>query len=220
MNNSTKHAMYFLIVMAGVSPWSSHALEIIIQGQSLVPDSPTATCINIAGDYQGVKIKDSEKGRKARVCQQSLRSNLVILGDANFVALEDGAQIEVRFQHDFGPGLNGQVIGRVRADGVFAGATGTQAPAGSRIEMQGFLNQGASVDLVQEALAHTVDNALDLEGAVFELATEKQYLVAGRRTLKGVLTLSFEKAGDQMVVTDGIRVALDPLYTKDRRRID
>lgn len=210
----------FFVALAMASPWSAQALEITIQGQNLAPESPTASCINIAGDYQGVKIKNSEEGRRARVCQQSLRSNLIILSDANFVALEDGAQIEVRFQHEFGPGLNGQVIGRVRADGFFAGATGIEAPAGSRLELRGFLNQGESTNLVEEALVHSVGNTFDLEGAAFELATEKQYLVAGRRTLKGVLNLSFEKSGDQMVVTDGIRVALDPLYTKDRRRID
>ena len=220
MNTPKMFVICSLTFAAATISWPAQALEITIQGQTLVPESPTATCINIAGDYQGVKIKNSEKGRRARMCQQSLRSNLIILSDANFVALEDGAQIEMRFHHEFGPGLNGQVIGRVRADGFFASSTGIQAPSGSRIEMQGFLNQGANTDLVEEVLSHTVGNAYDLEGAAFELATEKQYLIAGRRTLKGVLNLAFEKTGDQMVVTDGIRVVLDPLYTKDRRRID
>ena len=52
-------------------------------------------------------------------------------------------------------------------------------------------------------------DANDLESAVFELQTEKNYLVAGRRTLKGELTIAIGKTGNQMVVR-AIRVSLDP----------
>ena len=89
-----------------------------------------------------MRVENCRKDTQARVCQQGLRNNLVFLGDTNFVATKDAAQIELRFQHDFAPGLNGPVLGRVAANGFFAAATGVEAPAGSRIKLEGFLKQG------------------------------------------------------------------------------
>ena len=182
------------------------------------PQSATESCIFIAGEYEGVRVENSRRDTQARVCQQSLRSNLVFLGDANLVATQDAVQVELRFQHDFAPGLNGPVLGRVEANGFFAAATGVEAPTGSRMKLEGFLQQGENTDLLQEALDHDVTDAADLQGAVFELETEKQYLVAGRRTLRGVLSIFFRRAGDQMAVVDGMRVSLEPMYTKDSAR--
>lgn len=217
MNTRARYVAQLTALVAGISLSSAQALEIVIQEQVMTPASPSDVCVYIAGEYPGVTVEDSEVGKKAKICQHSKSKNLLVLSDANFVATQDQAVITVRFHHDFAPGLNGQVIGRASLNGFFATSTGTAAPSGNRVELAAYFSQGANDDLIQERLTHTVGDSADLEGAVFELRTEKQYLVAGERALKGVLTMTFNQAGQQMAMLDGIRVVLDPLYTQERR---
>jgi hypothetical protein len=217
MNARARFVARLAAVAAGVYFSPAQALEIVIQEQALTPASPSDVCIHIAGQYPGVTVENSEVGSQARICQQSKSKNLLVLRDANFVATQDQAEVIVRFHHDFAPGLNGQVIGRASLNGFFATSIGTEAPSGNRVELTAYFSQGTNDDLIQEPLAHTVGESTDLEGAVFDLRTDKQYLVAGNRTLKGVLTMTFNKAGQQMAVLDGIRVSLDPLFTLERR---
>ncbi len=205
-----------IVLLAALIPWSSHALEIEIQGRGLAPASPTDMCVHIAGEYEGVRIEDSEAGKRARICQQSKPNNLLVLSNANFVATQDRSVVNVRFHHQFAPRLNGPVIGRASLLGFFATATGTAAPSGDSVELRGFLSQGASEDPIQEALAHTVGEREDLQSAVFDLDTEKEYLVAGARALRGSLRISLNRSGHQMVIR-AIRVSLDPpWYTRER----
>ncbi|MDA9982191.1 hypothetical protein N9H39_05545 [Gammaproteobacteria bacterium] len=209
MNAGRKYEMALVALLAGLVSGPSYGLEIDIQGTTLQTESVSELCLNIAGEYDGVRIEDSEVGKVARMCQQTKQNNLMILSNANFVATKDNAVITVRFHNDFAPRLNGPTIGRVGLDGFFATSIGTEAPSGDRVELKGYLNQETNDDLIEEALIHTVGDANDLESAVFELQTEKNYLVAGRRTLKGELTIAIAKTGNQMVVR-AIRVSLDP----------
>ncbi len=217
MNATSRYVALLAALMAGIYISPAQALEIVIQDQALSPAGPSDVCIYIAGEYPGVTVENSEVGKQAKVCQQGKSKNLLVLSDANFVATQDQAVITVRFHHDFAPGLNGQVIGRASLNGFFATSIGTQAPSGNRVELAAYFSQGTNDDLLQEPLTHTVGDSTDLEGAVFDLRTDKQYLVAGKRALKGVLTMAFNKAGQQMAVLDGIRVSLDPFYTLERR---
>ena len=76
-------------------------------------ESVSELCLNIAGEYDGVRIEDSEVRKVARLCQQTKQNNLMVLSNANFVATKDNAMITVRFHNDFAPRLNGPTIGRV-----------------------------------------------------------------------------------------------------------
>ncbi len=216
MNIETKQKVGRIVLAAALISSPCQALEIVIQNQTLSPATAVDTCINIAGEYEGFRVEDSVAGKQARICQQSKASNLLVISDANFVATRDGMQITVQFRHDFAPGLNGPVIGRVSADGFFATGTGTEAPSGDRIELKGYLRQGSQDDLIDAGVGHTVGASNDFQSAVFDLKTEKQYLVAGARSLKGELIIALGKTGHQMALLGGIRVSLDPIYTKDR----
>ncbi len=214
--NMQKPYVYLTGLLLGLASWSSHALEIVIQELTMTPASESDMCVRIAGDYPGIRIEDSEAGKQARICQQSKPNNLMVLSNANFVATQDQVAVTVRFHHRFAPTINGPVIGRASVLGFFATAIGTEAPSGNSVELQGYLSQSASDDAIQEALSHTVGERSDLESAVFDLGTEKEYLVAGTRALKGTLTISLNRAGDQMVVRS-MRVSLDPpWYTRER----
>lgn len=217
MNANNRYVAHLAALLAGLYVSSAAALEIVIQEQTLTPASPSDVCVYIAGEYPGVTVEDSEVGKKAKICQHSKSKNLLVVSDANFVATQDQAVVTVRFHHTFAPGLNGQVIGRASLNGFFATSIGTSAPSGNRVELAAYFSQGANDDLMQERLVHTVGDSADLEAAVFELRTEKRYLVAGERALKGVLTMTFNQAGQQMAILDGIRVTLDPPYTQERR---
>ena len=104
------------------------------------------------------------------------------------------------------------MIGRARLEGFFATETGTEAPAGSRVVLEGFMSQGGAENLIGEPLTHEVDGSADLEGALFDLQAEQRYLVAGTRGLSGSLTISFARAGQKMAVPGDVRVSLNPPY--------
>jgi hypothetical protein len=205
--------------VAGLISCTAHALEIDIQGTILQTEKVSDLCLNIAGEYDGFTIENSEVGKLARVCHQSKQNDLLVMGYANFVATKDNVTITVRFHNDFAPALNGPTIGRASLDGFFATGVGTEAPSGDRVELKGFLNQGTNDDLIGEALTHTVGNRDDLASAVIELQTEKPYLIAGRRTLKGELTFGMGQVGNQMVLR-AIRVSLDPPWFKRPREAE
>ena len=216
MKSTKKYPILFSAVAAGLVFQTAYGLQIDIQGTILQSETVSELCLNLAGEYDGVRIENSEVGKVARICHQSKQNDLLVMGNANFVATRDNATITVRFFNDFAPGLNGPTVGRASIDGFFATATGTEAPSGDRLELKGYLNQGTNDDLMEEALTHTVGEKNDLGSAVFELQTEKQYLVAGRRTLKGELTIFMGKTGNQMVLR-AIRVSLDPPWFKRPR---
>lgn len=207
---------FVIALVAMVVSYPSFGLEIEFQGQTVQTESISEQCLNIAGEYDGVRIENSIARKVARICQQSKQNDLLLLTHANFIATRDNVTVTVRFHNEFVPVTNGPTIGRVSLDGFFATAIGTEAPAGDTVELKGYLNQGSNVSLINEALTHTVGEPDDLLSAVFELQTEQDYLVAGKRTLKAELNFKLGKAGNQLVIK-AIRVSLDPPWFKRPR---
>lgn len=211
--------------------WSTtnQALEVIIQGQKLVPPRESETCIEIAGEYPGIRIEPSEAGKVPQICYSDARRDILNIHNAIFVATEgavsglqggektSGAagseatnipqEVIVEFQHTFPPGPNGLIMARAKIEGFFATATGLGVAVGDKIRFAGSFSQGDQEDYIAEPFAHTVGE--ELESAIFESKGKKRYLIAGPRTLKAKLAFSFTAAGHKLALAKGASVSID-----------
>lgn len=208
---------------------SAQALEAMIQGQKLVPERESETCIEIAGEYPGVRIEPSEAGKIPQICYSDARRDILNIHNAVFVAtaglvpgLQSGGQqdsgagsakadapqeVIVEFQHTFPPGPNGLIMARAKIEGFFATATGLGVAAGDKIQFAGSFAQGDQEDYIAEPFAYTVGE--ELESAIFENKGKKRYLIAGPRTLKAKLAFSFTAAGHKLALAKGASVSID-----------
>lgn len=209
---------------------SVQALEVMIQGQKLVPEQESETCIEIAGEYPGVRIEPSEAGKVPQICYSDARRDILNIHNAIFVATEgwvpslqrggqkdSGAdssettntpqEVIVEFQHTFPPGPNGLIMARAKIEGFFATATGLGVAAGDKIQFAGSFSQGDQEDYITEPFAYTVGE--ELESAIFENKGKKRYLIAGPRTLRAKLVFSFTAAGHKLALAKGASVSID-----------
>lgn len=212
--------------------WSfvTHAVQVNIQGTILLPDSDGGTCINIAGDYPGVRIEPSVAGRIPQVCYSDAKEDIVALRNVTFVATagtgmpesssaptpNEGATkgdatgpgtIVIEFMHTFPPGPNGMVMARSKIDGFFATENGIGVASGDRIRFVGVFSQAGRDDTIADPLDHQVGKTLD--SAMFQYNGKKRYLIAGSRTLKARLEFSFVAPGQKLSLLKGASVGID-----------
>jgi hypothetical protein len=180
-----------------------------VQGTRVQPQRPFDNCVDISGDYPGFLIQSSQPGRAPTVCLfTSGTRNLLVLAGATIIATDAAiGERTLTFEHPFTPGPNGRATGRAEMRGVFTGAAGTGVPTGNSIEFHGYLVQDGQDDLIEKPLAHQVGGTP--EAAVFSLTAKEEYLVAGQRTLRGVLGFTFTKPGQKLVLAEGASIALE-----------
>lgn len=212
--------------------WSvvTHSVEVNIQGTILLPDSDGGTCINIAGDYPGVRIEPSEAGKIPQVCYSDAKEDVLALRNATFIATAGTGMaksspaptpnaaptkgntpgpgtVVIEYQHTFPPGPNGLVMARSKIDGFFATETGIGVASGGRIRFAGVFSQAGKDDTIADPLDHQVGETID--SALFRYNGKKRYLIAGPRTLKARLEFSFAAPGQKLSLLKGASVDID-----------
>lgn len=196
------------------------ALEAMIQGKKLVPARESETCIEIAGEYPGVRIEPSEVGKVPQICYSDARRDILNIHNAVFVATggkrsdaesanfgDTPQEVVIEFQHTFPPGPNGLIMARAKVEGFFTTATGLGVATGDALQFAGIFSQGEQEDYIAEPFTHTVGE--ELESALFEYKGKKRYLIAGPRTLRARLAFSFAAAGHKLALTKGASVSID-----------
>ncbi len=222
---------------ASLLGWSAtvYCVEVNIQGTTLIPVADGSTCIDISGEYPGVRIEASEAGKTPLVCYSDSKDEVLALRNVTFVSTLGASQpipselkqpdeenevavaplpagfepgkIVIEFQHTFPPGPNGKVMARAKIHGVFTTPTGTEVATGDKIRYTGFFSQGGKDDLISEALDHEVSDEIDT--ALFEYNGKKRYLISGPRTLKAKLEFSFSAPGHMLTLLKGASVSID-----------
>lgn len=196
------------------SPTFLHALTVDIQGTLLTPKNEGDACIDITGDYEGLRVEASETGKAPQICFNNAKQNTLDIHDVNIVAKGTPvSRATIIIEHTFPPGPNGLITVRNRIFGFFSTANGTGVAKGDTIRFTGFFSQNDHFDQVAEPFEHTVGETLD--SAIFELDAKKQYIIAGQRTLKGVLNFSFSDAGHKLTFPLGTSISLDTGSTFD-----
>ncbi len=214
---------------------AAHAVEATIQGKTLLPMADGSTCIDISGEYPGVRIEASEAGKTPLICFSDAREDVLALRNATFVATNAVSQpgsngqtqadtaasapndlstggsvadkVVIEFRHTFPPGPVGKVMARTKIDGFFTTGTGTEVATGDKVRFIGFFSQGGQEDPIAEALEYEVGE--DTDSALFEYKGKKRYLIAGPRTLKARLEFSFVAPGHRMTLLKGAFVSID-----------
>lgn len=195
--------------MLGASA-SLSALEVSIQGAQMGTLGMGDQCVLIAGEYPGVRVEPSEAGKRARICYDTIRQNLIVLGNSTFVSTrKGGTQVEISFSHVFPPGPNSKVVAHTRIKGFFATANGVGVPTGAHIDALGAFSQHHNDDIIGEGISHSV--AEDIDSGLFEDVSRERYLVAGIRALKGRVSFRLMARGDKLVLTEGVQVDVQPV---------
>lgn len=203
-NKSVSASFILLSFLPGVSS----GLVVDIQGTRLEPKAPGESCINIAGDYRGVRIEADKPGQIPRVCYNGSRLNSVSIANATFVAkLPLKQEVVIKFEHEFPPGINGKIMARAKLQGFFTTGSGTGVPTGDKLQLEAFFSQGGSNDAIAAPLEFTVGDQLD--SAILDYSVKKQYLIAGSRSLKGILKIVFTEAEHKLALSERCLVSLD-----------
>jgi hypothetical protein len=189
-------------------PLAASALVVEIQGKRLEPEMVGASCVDIAGEYPGIRIEPSEAGATPRICYTSSKGNAIAIVKAIFIATNPVKQdVTIRFEHDFPAGINGKVMARAKLQGFFSTASGVGVPTGNKISMRARFSQAGKEDDIGEPFALTVDDQID--SALFEYNAKEQYLIAGPRALKGELKLNFREAGGKLTLPEKSAISID-----------
>jgi hypothetical protein len=189
-------------------PCSVSALVVDIQGVRLEPEMAGASCIDIAGDYPGLRIESDRPGFSPRICHNAARVNSISIANTTLVSTGPSRQeIVIRFEHDFPPGINGRIMARAKLQGFFATGSGVGAPAGDKLALDAFFSQGGVDDPIDKSLDFTVGD--QIESAIFDYSVKKQYLTAGPRSLKGAIRVVFSGSGHKLTLADKALVSLD-----------
>lgn len=191
-----------------LSPGVAPALTVDIQGVHLEPSAPGASCVDIKGDYPGLRIEADQPGQTPRVCHSASRVNLVSIANATLVATAPlQREVIISFSHEFPSGVNGKVTARTKMQGFFTTETGVGVPTGDKLNLRSVFSQSAKEDAIAEPFDFTVGEEMD--AAMFEHAAKKQYLVVGARSLKGVVKVAFKKAGHKLTFPSKFLISLD-----------
>jgi hypothetical protein len=195
--------------LAGLlSPGIAPALTVDIQGVHLEPATLGASCVDIKGDYPGVRIEADQPGQTPRVCHSASRLNLISIANATLVATAPlQREVVISFSHEFPSGINGKVTARTKLQGFFATDTGVGVPTGDKLNLRGIFSQSSKEDVIAEPFDFTVGEEMDT--AMFEHSVKKQYLVVGPRNLKGVVKVAFKKAGHKLTFPGKFLISLD-----------
>lgn len=189
-------------------PGVASALVVEIQGKRLEPSMPGASCVEIEGEYPGLRIEPSEAGAVPRICYTSAKINSISIVKATLVALPPIKQdVTIRFEHDFPAGINGKIMARAKLAGFFSTATGLGVPVGDKLSLKAHFSQAGKDDEIGEPFHLTVGDQLD--SALFDYAAKEQYLIAGPRVLKGELKISFRETGHKLTLPEKSAISID-----------
>lgn len=192
-----------------LAPASASALTVEIQGVRLELQNAGASCIEIAGNYPGVKIESSQNGKTPRICYNSNKVNSITILDSTFVATEPVQKdISLKFEHGFPAGINGKIMTRAKLQGFFSTYDGMGIPVGDKAAFTAFFGQTEDhSDTIAEPFEMTVGD--DLDSALFDYSGKEQYLISGPRLLQGILKFSFVKVGHKLTLAEKSGVSLD-----------
>jgi hypothetical protein len=203
-----KSTMRLACILALVLPGLAEALEVEIQGVRVEPTAAGSTCVEIAGSYPGVRIEADAPGQKPRICYNSMRTNSISIANTTLVATAPGKQaVQVRFEHQFPPGINGKLSAKAKFQGFFATRDGVGVPTGDSLRVAAYFSQGSSRDTVGEALGFEVGSTVD--SALFDYTARELYVAAGPRTLKADVRAVFNGQGHKLAFADKCVFALN-----------
>jgi hypothetical protein len=204
LNKSLSASLILLFLLPG----ASSALVVDIQGTRLAPRAPAEMCVDISGDYRGVRVEADKPGQIPRICYNSARQNSVSIANATFVAKPPVKQeVVIKFEHEFPPGINGKIMARAKLQGFFATGSGVGVPTGDKLKLEAFFSQGGSDDAIATPLEFVVGDQMD--SALLDYSVKKRYLAAGSRTLKGILKIEFTGAEHKLALPERCVVSLD-----------
>jgi hypothetical protein len=191
-----------------LAPTSVSALVVEIQGIRLETHMPGASCVEIAGNYPGVKIMPSENGKTPRICYNSNKVNIIAILDTTLIAQNPVKKdIVLKFEHEFPAGINGKVMARSKLQGFFSTSSGVGIPTGDQVSLSAFFSQNSHDDAIVEPLSQTVGD--DIESALFEFSVKEQYLISGPRVLKGILKVYFTSIGNKLTLVEKNQILID-----------
>jgi hypothetical protein len=191
-----------------LAPTSVSALVVEIQGIRLETRIPGASCVELGGNYPGVKIMPSENGKIPRICYNSNKVNTITILDTTLIAQKPvNKDIVLKFEHEFPAGINGKVMARAKLQGFFSTSSGVGIPTGDQVSLSAFFSQNSHDDAIAEPLSQTVGE--DIESALFEFSVKEQYLISGPRVLKGVLKVYFTSIGNELTLVEKNQIVID-----------
>lgn len=189
-------------------PSSVSALVVDIQGTRMEAQLEGGSCVDISGDYPGVRVETSMAGKTPRVCYNSGQEDSIMILNALFIAKPPAKQpISIKLEHDFPTGINGKIMARAKLQGFFSTADGVGIPIGDKISLAAFFSQSGHDDPIAEPLNVTVGDQID--SALFEYSVKKPYLISGPRTLKAAFTMVFSQPGHKLTLREISGISLD-----------
>jgi hypothetical protein len=189
---------------------TAYGLSINIQGDELHSEEPggVLNCVDIGGEYGGFQIVSTEVGKKPRLCLSSTRINAIRFHDVTLVASSTSpTEGTLTFEHEFATGPISLVYARTVLKGFFSTAKGVGVPTGNQVSFSGVFSQGGSETTIGEPLEQTVGE--DLESSILNSVAREQYVISGKRKLKGVLIFSLNNQGDKLVLEQDSAVIID-----------
>lgn len=195
----------FCLVLAWAQPVS--ALTVKLQGSTRSLTYAGSQCVNIGGRYDGFLIEPTERGKIPYICFGTQLRNTLRFFDTTIVMTNAGVSPRtLEFEHEFFTGPQGIIYAEAQLKGFTATASGAQVPVGNQISFRGYLNQQGTGALIGENLAQEVTEVVD--SALLDKQARKQFLVGGKRTLRGVLRFSLQRVGDKLVLGPETAVAI------------
>lgn len=195
-------------ILLSFFPGVSSGLVVDIQGTRLEPQALGESCVNISGDYRGVRIEADKPGQIPRICYNSSRQNSISIANATFISTPPAKQeVVIKFEHQFPPGINGKIMARTKLQGFFATGSGVGVPTGDKLTLQTYFSQGGTDDAIAVPLEFTVGDQMD--SALLDYSVKKQYLATGVRSLKGILKIEFTEAEHKLALPERCLVSLD-----------
>ncbi|HYE37077.1 hypothetical protein [Methylocaldum sp.] len=195
-------------ILLSFLPGVSSGLMVDIQGTRLEPQRPGESCVDIAGDYRGIRIEADKPGQTPRICYNGSRQNSVSIANATFIAKSPIKQeVTIKFEHEFPPGINGKVMARAKLQGFFATGSGVGVPTGDTLKLEAFFSQGGLDDAIATPLKFKVGDQVD--SALLDYSVKEQYLIAGSRSLKGALKIVFSEAGHKLALPEKCLISVD-----------
>ena len=183
------------------------ALTVKLQGNTRSLVFPGSQCVDIGGEYEGFRVEPTERGKVPYICYGTQLGNTLRVFDATIIATNAGVSARtLEFEHEFFTGPQGIIYAEVQLNGFAATASGEGVPSGDQISMHGYLRQHGAEARIGKSLGQEITKAVD--SALLDKQTREQFLVGGKRTLKGVLRFSLQRVGDKLVLGPETAVVL------------
>jgi hypothetical protein len=184
------------------------ALVVEIQGTRLETQLEGGSCVDISGDYPGVRIETSTAGKTPRICYHSAQEDSLMILNTLFTAKPPAKQIiSIKFEHDFPSGINGKIMARAKLQGFFSTADGVGVPKGDKASLTAYFSQSGHDDTISDPFDLTVGDQVD--SALFDYSVKEPYLISGPRALKGALKLVFTQPGHKLTLQEMSGISID-----------